>query len=593
MLKETRVCQNCKKDFPIEPEDFEFYTKIKVPAPTWCPDCRFLRRMSWRNERFLYRVKDAHNDKEIFSMYPAQAGLKVFEKDFWNSDGWDQNASGREYDFSKPFFEQFKELLKNAPFPNRATVDLVNSDYSNNATALKNCYLVFASSYVEDSYYSENCAYSKETIDGSSVNNSEVSYECFSNNKCYRGIFSANCEECSDIWFCRDCVNVSNCFGCAGLKNKSYCFYNEQLSEEEYEKRLASLNLSSYESLTKVKKEAAEKWLNFPSRFLHTRKNENSSGEYVSNSKNVKESYYVKEGEDLKFCQYLFVQPIKDAYDQSRFGNNTSLVYEGLTVGGDSTNIKFGAFCFTNCSNLQYCCMLNSSSDCFGCVSIHHKKFCILNKQYSEEEYKALVPKIIKQMEEMPYTDTAGRTYKYGEFFPTELSPIPYNHSVAKEYFPMNKESALKNGSYWLEEEKKNYQITIEASALPDKIEDAPDSITKEMISCLHKQECGEECTSAFRILSEELAFYRKLDLPLPRLCPNCRYAERIKQRNSFKLYQRNCQCGGAKSENGKYANLSEHPHKENHCPNKFETSYSPNRSETVYCETCYQNEVV
>ena len=36
MMDETRVCQNCKKDFVIEPDDFLFYEKMKVPAPTFC-----------------------------------------------------------------------------------------------------------------------------------------------------------------------------------------------------------------------------------------------------------------------------------------------------------------------------------------------------------------------------------------------------------------------------------------------------------------------------------------------------------------------------------------------------------------------------
>lgn len=32
---ETKICQNCKKDFTIDPEDFKFYEKIKVPSPTF------------------------------------------------------------------------------------------------------------------------------------------------------------------------------------------------------------------------------------------------------------------------------------------------------------------------------------------------------------------------------------------------------------------------------------------------------------------------------------------------------------------------------------------------------------------------------
>jgi len=63
MKSETKKCQNCKKDLLIELEDFNFYEKIssasggEIPPPTFCPECRFARRMAWRNERALYKRK--------------------------------------------------------------------------------------------------------------------------------------------------------------------------------------------------------------------------------------------------------------------------------------------------------------------------------------------------------------------------------------------------------------------------------------------------------------------------------------------------------------------------------------------------------
>ncbi len=49
MKEETKTCQNCKKEFQIEPEDFAFYEKINVPPPTFCPECRMIRRMMFLN----------------------------------------------------------------------------------------------------------------------------------------------------------------------------------------------------------------------------------------------------------------------------------------------------------------------------------------------------------------------------------------------------------------------------------------------------------------------------------------------------------------------------------------------------------------
>lgn len=51
------VCQNCQQSFTICPEDREFYQRINVPEPTFCPDCRQQRRLVWRNYFHLYLRK--------------------------------------------------------------------------------------------------------------------------------------------------------------------------------------------------------------------------------------------------------------------------------------------------------------------------------------------------------------------------------------------------------------------------------------------------------------------------------------------------------------------------------------------------------
>ena len=99
----STICQNCKQDFIIESEDFNFYEKIKVPPPTWCPKCRAIRRLMWRNERTLYYNTCAFSGKKIFSMFDPETKLVVYDKDIWWSDKWDPTYYGIDYDFSKPF----------------------------------------------------------------------------------------------------------------------------------------------------------------------------------------------------------------------------------------------------------------------------------------------------------------------------------------------------------------------------------------------------------------------------------------------------------------------------------------------------------
>ena len=161
-----------------------------------------------------------------------------------------------------------------------------------------------------------------------------------------------------------------------------------------------------------------------------------------------------------------------------------------------------------------------------------------------------------------------------------ELSPFGYNETTAQEYFPLNKEQAVANGYNWRELKERNYKITKKIGDVPDSITEIPDSILDEVIACEHKGECGEDCITAFKILPEDLKFYRRMNLPLPRLCPNCRRYQRLKQRNPLKLWSRSCMCD------------KKHHNHDGQCKEKFETSYSPDRPEIIYCEKCYQQEV-
>ncbi|MFH0712493.1 MAG: hypothetical protein V2A55_01405 [Candidatus Jorgensenbacteria bacterium] len=593
MNQETRICQNCRSQFTIEPEDFKFYEKIKVPPPTFCYLCRAQRRFAFRNERGLYKRKSDHSGEEIFSMYSPQSPVKIYENKVWYSDTWDPLDYGRDVDFSRPFLEQLGELFREVPRSALSTILLENSDYSNNATGLKNCYFLFNSNYSEDSAYGNGVDSSRDIFDSSHVNHSERVYEGFWLTKCAGIFFSSQCENCLEVYFSKNLRGCNNCFGCTNLVNKSYHIFNEPYSKEEYEKKLKEFNLGSYRNKTLLRERAKKFWLGFPNKFYEGIKNSNVSGEYIFHSKNVKDSYLVREGKDLRYCQYLQVPANENCYDHSMWGNNNYLTYECSVCGNGTNNIRFCAACWEDVKNLEYCTECRSSSDSFGCTSLRKKQYCVLNKQYSKEEYETLVSRIKKHMNEIPYKDKKGRVYKYGEFLPPELSPYGYNETIALEHFPLTKEAAIEAGYNWYDEPQKDYKISMESKELPDHIDEVTEDILQHIIGCEHKGNCEGRCTTAFRITSQEFNFYKKFGLPLPRLCPNCRHHRRIAQRSKLDLWHRKCQCTGATSENGAYKNTVTHHHGAGKCPNEFETTYPPNGKEIVYCEQCYNAEMV
>src|SRR6185436_17628089 len=110
MNSESRSCQNCQRDFTIEPDDFEFYKKISVPPPTFCPQCRLQRRLAFRNERTLYKTTCGLCGQKLLTMYDPEGEITSYCGTCWWSDKWDPLEYGRDYDFSRPFFEQLWEL---------------------------------------------------------------------------------------------------------------------------------------------------------------------------------------------------------------------------------------------------------------------------------------------------------------------------------------------------------------------------------------------------------------------------------------------------------------------------------------------------
>jgi hypothetical protein len=322
-----------------------------------------------------------------------------------------------------------------------------------------------------------------------------------------------------------------------------------------------------------------------------------STGNWLTDCKDVLDSYQCRDFENGKYL--LSVIGAKDCMDYSYWGRETELVYESSNCGYNVSRIRFANESWDACHDLTYCDNCYSSANLFGCVGLRKKDYCILNKQYTKEEYEKMMPRIVEHMNSMPYTDKRGRVYKFGEFFPTELSASPYNMTAAYENFPLNREEILKQGYAWEDFKEKEYTVTKSWRDLPESIETVDDSILKEVILCKTQDEGSKgiieerSCTKAFRITPEEFSFYRRMNIPLPHSCFNCRHYERFKKRNPLKLWHRKCQCAGAKSENEIYQNVAQHPHGAGHCPNDFETSYSPERREIVYCEQCYNSEVV
>jgi hypothetical protein len=493
--------------------------------------------------------------------------------------GWDAVDYAQDIDWSRPFLEQWKELYQKVPRyalwkPGGA---MQNSEYTNYSIDNKNSYLSYSIVRCEDVAYSENIDDSKECFDCLYMKAGELCYENIDSSKNSRCAYTFQCRDSIDCWFIFDCANSQNCFMSANLRNSRYIFRGEQLSREEYLKRMADIDTQNPEVIQNLKKEFQELVKNSIHRYANILQSPGATGEQIQNAREVFRSFGVYNAEHVRYgARVLSGTDLFDVYGISE----TELAYESMAASFGMQNSKCSFLCDNTTSDITYCALSKGLSNCFGCIGLKKKSYSILNKQYTKEEYETLVSKIIKHMNVMPYIDAQGREYRYGEFVPFEFSPFAYNETVAHDYFPVTEIEANNFGYRWKGREDRDYKITIQAGSLIAKPTEADDNFIKEIIGCSSKGNPETQCTTAFRITSDELTFLRRLKLPFPTKCPNCRHYERLSVRAPMQLFSGVCTC---------IATAHDH---DTACGKKFETAWDPQKVKNIYCESCYQQEV-
>jgi hypothetical protein len=564
MKTETKNCIQCGSDFSVGENDLIFYQKIGVIAPKMCPECRAQRRLSFRNERVLYKRPCDKCKKETISMYSPNKSYPVWCYECWFSDDWDATEYGREYDPKYSFLEQLRNLYNRVPKMALIGMRNVNSEYVNISADNKNCYMLVESSNNEGcihSYWIQQC---RDSTDLSYSHQTELAYESDDCYNCYRMLYGRGCHDCRDSYFMYDCRGCSDCLGCANLRNNQYHVFNEPLSKEDYEKFLKDARLDTVSGVEAMRKKFAEFLKTQPRKYAEIVNAPGSSGGYITDAKNCRSCFHCYDAEDCAYGEHVW-RNAKDCMDVSTAGRNASLIYNSINNGIDVSNQTCCAVVWGS-NFMEYCLNCFNSNHCLGSVGLRKKDYCILNKEYSKEEFKALREKIVKEMVEKG---------EYGEFFPASLSPFGYNETVAQEQFPLTKEKAAGLGYSWEEYPRGTYgKETVEWKDVPDSIRDFDADINKAIFAC-------ENCRKNYRVIPAEFQFYKRLEIPLPRICPDCRHARRVAARGPNRLFKsRQCSCDSAH----KY-------HPEGKCLNVFQSNYPPDSKEILYCEQCYNAE--
>ncbi|MDP6561472.1 MAG: hypothetical protein QF793_00940 [Candidatus Peribacteraceae bacterium] len=508
--------------------------------------------MSLRNSRNLYSRTCDLTGENIVTIYAPEKPFKVYKREEWFGDKWDATEYGRDFDFTRPFFQQYKELQLEVPRCALLNVNPENSEYCNMCVDNKNCYLVFGGDYNEDAMYCTMNIRNRDVVDIDYSNTNESSYWLFNAHDCYGTQFAFDSSNCNDCAFMSNCTGCTDCILCTNLKNKTHCIRNQQLSKEQYQEEKKKLLNGTHSQQQKNVTEHMEQRRAAIVRDQHVLACEDCSGDYLTHSKGCVNCYFTWDSEDQ--TNVILSDHANNCFNCSYTGNGTEHCYNQVaTIGGKECRFSY----FTIDSyHAEYCETINNCKYIFGCIGLRHKEYCIFNKQYSKEQYQELREKIISHMKE---------TGEWGKLFPKELSCFAYNESTAHEYMPLSKKQAIQEGFSWKDDIDQPVEAEkfIPAAKLPDAIDDIPEDILNWAIQC-------EQTNKPFKIQKQELAFYRTHRIPIPHLHPNERFRSRMALMNPCVLFDRTCE----------------------KCKKPIQTTYSPDRSETVYCEECYLKEV-
>lgn len=553
-----RTCRFSGEKFYVRPEDIEFYKEIKVPLPTLSLRERSRVKLAFLNVYNLFKTKSSFSGKQIISLYPPSTPYKIYEHQAWFGDEWDPLDYGVDYDRNSGFFKQFQKLQYQVPLPNLLVDSTsVNCDYATNIRRSKNCYLVFGALNSEDSAHSIELIDSRNCYDCFTVFNSDTCYDCFESSYLYRCFYVEYSRHCLDSYFLFDCRNCEHCFGCTNLRNKKYYFFNKALSKETYQKEIGKFNLGDRDVINSLKDkfEALKKQAFYKQN--HNDRTVGSQGDFLKDSKNCYFCFYSMNSQNLTYCTGGIKN--RDSYDLIG-GVGTELSYESAGGGTQNQRIMFTSL-LNACRDMEYSKQCTNCHNCFGCIGLRNKSFFIFNKQYSEKDYWKKIDEIKINM---------FKNGEYGEFFPPTLSTFPYNVSLATSFKGYDDIDLAKQYGYNIEDITHDIVDSkgevIDSRSLPKDIKDVKDDILK-------KQLFDQDHKRKFIVIKSELEFYKRHNIPLPLHHPIERLSNKRKKLGTllFELYERKC----------------------DKCNKRMQTVYAPDRKEIVYCEVCYQQEVV
>lgn len=563
LIPHTRICKwkgkhaHCEVEFSITDKDIEFLRMLRVPPPNYCPTCRRMRRMGHMGiNRFFKRPCQAPDHSEaMISIFSSECPFPVYDYQYFIGDQFDPFSYTRTYEGGSPI-EVLYSLRKEFPMPSFLNRDpsCINSEYSNGGRNTKNAYYASGCYESEDIWYSNMVGQSRNIMDSRLIHSSEFVYMSLHGDHLYKCMYTYFSSNSTDCMFIFDCKNCSDCIGCVNLRNARYVVFNEQLSKEDYEKFIASIIPFSRSTLEEYKERFWNLVKSMPINASHNVGSSNVSGVSILFSRDIQDCVEVDNSEHLRYADGALSH--KDSMDLLFSGGNSHHLYGTVNIGSQSSGVRF-SISSKFCTDCEFIFNSKNLKDCFMCFGLQNKSYCILNTQYEADEYYKIVDRIKTEMlERGEYSDGLG----------LEFSAQAYNFSLSTIPYPLSNEEITSLGGYAARDQDTNAGNIdiINAHDLPKTIDEVSDDILTKAIAC-------SLTGRPFRIIPSELSFYQRMRIPLPTVHPATRIENQYRMAQNGKKYKAVC----AK------------------CNKDLESIFDPNEGYILYCEKCYQQEVL
>ena len=471
--------------------------------------------------------KHAETGKPVLSSSHPASGVRVlpdrewFEKDF--------AEVGQEYNSEKPMFEQLRELR--LVVPESASKDYVETENSMSLASFGDVNSFFmTASRSKGSFHGAVALDVEDSSEIYSCKNVTSSYNIIHSDRIHKSQYVRECRDVIESAFVFDCRNCEFCFGATNKRNKKYIWFNDELSQEEWERRRAKVDLG----VRSVAKEYLEKFDQlvkdsvWPENF--NEKSENSTGEYLTGATNCEYVYYSDGGaRDIFWSGWAFGKTENCAFCANAGHGSDVWNCVASTFGASNKFCSWTARCY----NLEYCMSCYDCEFCFACIGLTKKKYHILNKEYSEEDYWKKVDEIKCRM-----LDSG----EYGNFLPPKLGTSWFHESGSIKYLLTDLEFGKKADAHLFDpEEEGAYGDEFiggaevpDSTTLPDSIDDCDEWAGKPVVDSSYGRR--------FAMLKPEVALYKKLRIAPSMTHPVQRVTDLIWTANSGVFVDAKCE---------------------------------------------------